>query len=99
MQKAADKGGLTQGFIRSKPYLFQQYFIKKPQQASALLWFLSSFCRKIFRFGVLCSFELKIFSCRIVLRMQKYLVYFKDEKFSAGKKICSKPYKSLCESA
>ena len=31
--------------------------------------------------------------------MKKYWMYFKDDGFSMGKKIASKPYQSLCESA
>ncbi|MBQ9980848.1 MAG: hypothetical protein IJP23_07340, partial [Oscillospiraceae bacterium] len=55
------KGGLTQGFIRSKPNLFPQYFVKKPRQASALPWLFVLSCEKISRFGVQGSFEQKIF--------------------------------------
>ena len=93
------KGGLTWGFIRSKPDLFPQYCIKKPRQASALPWLFTLSCRKISRFGVLCSFEKKMFSHRNIQRTQKYWMYFKDDGFSVGKQIPSKPCKSLCESA
>ena len=56
-----NKGGLTWGFIRSKADLFLQYCVKMPQQASALLWHFILPCRKISYFGVLRSFEGKIF--------------------------------------
>ena len=95
----SSQGGLTQGFIRSKEALFPQYCVKKPRQASALPWFFILSCRKISPFGVLRSFEIKIFSHRNSQRTQKYWMYFKDDGFAVGKKILSKPYKSLCESA
>ena len=62
-QKEAEsyKGGLTWGFICSKADLFLQYCVKMPQQASALLWHFILPCGKISCFGVLRSFEGKIF--------------------------------------
>ena len=70
-----------------------------PRQASALPWLFILSCRKIFRFGVLRSFEGKIFSHKNIQRTKKYWMYFKDDGFIVGKKILSKPCKSLCESA
>ena len=55
--------------------------------------------RKISRFGVLRSFEEKIFSHKDIQRTKKYFVYFKDDGFLVGKKIPSKPCKSLSEPA
>ena len=49
--------------------------------------------------GVLCSFEGKIFSHRRTQRTQEYFVYFKDDGSAVGKKIPSKPCKSLWEAA
>jgi hypothetical protein len=48
---------------------------------------------------VLHSFEEKIFVCRNIQRTLEYFVYFKDDEFSAGKKIPSKPCKALSEPA
>ena len=98
-KKEGLKGGLAQGFVRSKPDLFPQYCIKNPRQATALPWSFILSCRKTSRFGVLRSFEWKIFVCRNVQRTKKYWMYFKDDEFSADKKILSKPYKSLSEPA
>ena len=55
--------------------------------------------RKISRFGVHRSFEVKIFTHKESQRTQEYWMYFKDDGFFVGKKIGSKPYESLCESA
>ena len=49
--------------------------------------------------GVLRSFEVKIFSHREVQRTKKYFVYWGDDGFPVGKKISSKPYKSLSATA
>ena len=56
-------------------------------------------CRKISRFGVLRSFEGKIFLFGRNCRPQKYWMYFKVEIVAGEEKILSKPYKSLCETA
>ena len=99
IKKELTKGVLTQGFIRSKADLFPQYCVKMPRQASALPWHFILSCRRISRFGVLRSFEQKIFSHRNIQRLQEYFVYFKIDEFPMGKKIHSKPCKSLCEVA
>ena len=78
---------------------FRNTTSKKPRQASALPWLFILSCRKISRFGVLRSFEAKIISHRSIQRTKKYFVYFKDDGFSVGKKILSKPYQSLSEPA
>ena len=48
---------------------------------------------------MLRSFEVKIFSHRDIQRTKKYFVYFQDDGFPVGKKISSKPYKSLSATA
>ena len=48
---------------------------------------------------MLRSFEGKIFSHKSIQRTRKYWMYFEDDGFLVGKKILSKPCKSLCESA
>ena len=62
-------------------------------------WLFLLSCGKISRFGVLCSFEEKIFVHRHSRRVKKYLLYFKAEGAAVEKKIPSKPCKSLCEAA
>ena len=50
----------------------------------AMAFFLS--CRKIFLFGVLCSFERKIFSRKDLRRVMEYFVYFKNAGGTYGEK-------------
>ena len=59
--------------------------IKSTAGDSLAVDFLLS-CRKIFLFGVLCSFEPKVFSCRELRRVKKYLVYFKTDGGTCGEK-------------
>ncbi|MBR5490399.1 MAG: hypothetical protein IKV79_03910, partial [Oscillospiraceae bacterium] len=70
-----------------------------PWQATALPWIFSLSCRKIYYFGVLCSFEWKIFSCSNSGSYRNTLCISKEAGEAAGKKIHSKPCKSLCEAA
>ena len=62
-------------------------------------WLFHLSWEKTSRFGVLRSFEEKIFSYSGIQRTREYFVYFKDDGFAVGKKIPSKPCKSLWESA
>ena len=59
--------------------------IKSTAGDSLAVDFLLS-CRKIFLFGVLCSFEYQIFSCSNSLERGKYFVYFKISGGSCGEK-------------
>jgi hypothetical protein len=52
----APKGGLTQGFIRSKSDIFPQYRVKKPWQASALPWFFNAVLPKNLSFWSAAQF-------------------------------------------
>ena len=56
-------------------------------------------CRKIFLFGVLCSFEYQIFSCSNSVECGNTLCISRSTEEAAGKKIYSKPCISLCEAA
>jgi len=98
-KKTPAKGGLTWGFIRSKEYLFPQYCKENPRQATALPWIFLLSCRKIFLFGVLCSFEYQIFSCSNSVERGNTLCISRSAEEAAWKKIYSKPCKSLCEAA
>ena len=72
--------------MRSKLDLFPQYCVKNPRQALALPWVFTLSCRKISHFGVLRSFEGKIFVHRNRWRPQKYSVYFKIVSGFCGEK-------------
>ena len=68
---------------------------QKTTAGVSLPWFFILSCKKVSHFEVLRSFEQKIFVCRA----KKYWMYFEAEKFSADRKIPSKPCKSLSETA
>ena len=85
--------------IRSKTDIFLQYCNKKIMACVSLAMIFILPCRKTSRFGVLHSFERKIFARRHCRRPRKYWMYFKAEAAAVRKKIRSKPYESLWKTA
>ena len=98
-KRTAHKGGLIWGFIRSKSDLFPQFCVKNPRQVSALPWILSCLAEKSLVLECFAVLNRRFFSHGCIQRTKEYWMYFKDDGSPVGKKMHSKPCKSLCESA